>query len=428
MNAPWLRTKHGCYVTSPQKQEVYNLKVQQLLLPDMKRWDEEKINSLFPIEIARDILEVPLLDLVREDRLVWSEENNGVYSVRSGYKRIMKERSKGYGPRSVEGWGSIWKLLTPPKAKHLLWRVCKDCLPTRTRLRNRFVQCPEECPLCLTHVEDEWHLFFTCEAVKEAWNTMNLSHIINSRLHVYNNVRDLLLDMCRKENVMDASRAAVLLWFIWHFRNEKVWNEGNSSAVQLGVQATAYWSQWTAVNGVLQDQQQPVQQHAAASNQTQWQQPAIGTLKCNVDASFFTANGATGWGWCLRDYRGHFKLAATNIVYSSHSVMEGEALALIDAMEEMIQKGHTFVTFESDSKIVVDAIYSSQHGLSDFHILISHIKSLLTLHNYFEVKYVKRQANMVAHSLARAAYSMSRRCIFDSIPRCIETVLSNEIY
>jgi ribonuclease HI len=108
--------------------------------------------------------------------------------------------------------------------------------------------------------------------------------------------------------------------------------------------------------------------------------------------------------------------------------MEGEALALIDAMEEMIQRGHTFVTFESDSKIVVDAIYSSQHGLSDFHILISHIKSLLTLHNYFEVKYVKRQANMVAHSLDRAAYSMSRGCIFDSIPRCIETVLSNEIY
>jgi ribonuclease HI len=52
--------------------------------------------------------------------------------------------------------------------------------------------------------------------------------------------------------------------------------------------------------------------------------------------------------------------------------MEGEALALIDAMEEMIQRGHTFVTFESDSKIVVDAISSSQHGLPDFHILISH--------------------------------------------------------
>jgi ribonuclease HI len=257
---------------------------------------------------------------------------------------------------------------------------------------------------------------------------MNLSHIINSRVHAFNNVRDLIFDICRKEADIDASKAAVLLWFIWQIRNDKVWNEGNPSAIQMGVQATAYWNQWAAVNGVLHDQQQPVQQHTPVTNLMQWQQPAIGTLKCNVDASFFIANGATGWGWCLRDSRGHFKLAATNIVYSSHSVMEGEALALIDAMEEMIQRGHTSVTFESDSKIVVDAISSSQHGLSEFHILISHIQSLLSLHNYFEVKYVKRQANIVAHTLARAAYSMSHRCIFDSIPRCIETVLNNEIY
>jgi hypothetical protein len=155
MNAPWLRTMQGCYVTGPQNQEVYNLKVQHLLIPDMKKWDDEKINTLFPSETAREVLAVPLLELVREDRLIWSEENNGIYSVRSGYKRIMKERNKGYGRRSEEGWGSIWKLHTPPKAKHLLWRICKDCLPTRTRLRNRFVQCPEECPLCLNHVEDE---------------------------------------------------------------------------------------------------------------------------------------------------------------------------------------------------------------------------------------------------------------------------------
>jgi hypothetical protein len=83
---------------------------------------------------------------------------------------------------------------------------------------------------------------------------MNLSHIINSRVHAFNNVRDLIFDICRKEADIDASKAAVLLWFIWQIRNDKVWNEGNSSAVQMGVQATAYWSQWAAVNGVLHDQ------------------------------------------------------------------------------------------------------------------------------------------------------------------------------
>jgi hypothetical protein len=71
---------------------------------------------------------------------------------------------------------------------------------------------------------------------------------------------------------------------------------------------------------------------------------------------------------------------------------------------------------------------SSRHdGISEFSVLISHIQDLLRMHNYFEVKYVKRQANLVAHSLAIAVFSMSRRRIFDSVPRCIDTVLSNEI-
>jgi ribonuclease HI len=107
--------------------------------------------------------------------------------------------------------------------------------------------------------------------------------------------------------------------------------------------------------------------------------------------------------------------------------MEGEAMAVIEAMEEMMERGISFVTFESDSKLVVDAISSKQVGLSEFSTLIAHIQNLLRMNNYFEVKYVKRQANKVVHSLARAAFSMSRRCIFDSVPRCIETQLINEM-
>jgi hypothetical protein len=71
----------------------------------------------------------------------------------------------------------------------------------------------------------------------------------------------------------------------------------------------------------------------------QWQQPPTGFLKCNVDASFFHSNGATGWGWCLRDSRGYFKLAGTNVVNSPLNVLVGEALAIIEAMEEVIQRG-----------------------------------------------------------------------------------------
>jgi ribonuclease HI len=194
------------------------------------------------------------------------------------------------------------------------------------------------------------------------------------------------------------------------------------------MQAVSYWNQWAAVNGLLQDQQLSAHRRAAERDTVQWQQPPTGFLKCNVDASFFHSDGATGWGWCVRDSRGFFQLAGTNVVHSTLNVLEGEALAILEAMEEMIHRGITFVIFESDSKLVVDAILSTHVGISEFSVLISHIQDLLRMHNYFEVKYVKRQANMVAHSLARAAFSMSRRRIFDSVPRCIDTVLSNEIY
>jgi ribonuclease HI len=426
MHEPWLRTSEECCLQAPQNHDVSNIKVQQLLLPNIKAWDENKINSLFPLEVAHDILAVPLLEVVKEDKLIWKGEKDGRYSVRSGYRNYMKHRNRGYGVRRVEGWSSIWKIHAPPKAKHLLWRVCRDCLPTRVRLRNRYVECQEECPLCLSCGEDEHHLFFNCDGVREAWHVMGLAHIIQHRLHMFTNVRDIIFDICRKESKLVAGQLATLLWFAWQNRNNKMWNDSSLQAQQIGAQAAKYWHDWAAVHALQHDTQQPVHTATAAATPTQWQQPPRGYLKCNVDASFYNSAGSSGWGWVVRDASGEFKVAGSNIVNTPLSVLEGEAMALVEAMEEMIHRGLSYVIFESDSKLVVDAISSNHSGVSEFSLLISHIQSLLSINNYFEVKYVSRQANKVAHYLARAAFSMSRRRIFESVPRCIETYLINE--
>jgi ribonuclease HI len=281
--------------------------------------------------------------------------------------------------------------------------------------------------MCLSFVEEELHLFFHCDSIREAWHAMGLTNIMQPRLHIFTNVRDLILDICKHETNVVAGKVAVLLWVAWQNRNNKVWNDTCIQAQQLGYQAARYWHDWAVVNSLLQDQLQPAPNATAATNTVLWQQPPQGYLKCNVDASFYNLAGSTGWGWVLRDAHGGFKLAGSNIVPTTFSVLEGEALALVEAMEEVIQRGFPFVIFESDSKLVVDAIHSRQSGVSEFSLLISHIQSLLRLHNYFEVKYVRRQANKVAHYLARAAFSMSRRRVFDSVPPCIETYLNNEI-
>jgi hypothetical protein len=252
MNEPWLRGSQGYYLNAPQNQNVYDLKVQNLLLQNVKRWDENKIYSLFPIDVAHDILMVPLLELVGEDKLIWSIEKDGVYSVRTGYRKLMEAKNRGYGTAREEGWSGIWKIHAPPKTKHLLWRVCRECLPTRSRLRTRCVQCSEECPLCLTHDENDWHIFFICEAIKSAWSAMELSHIIEPRLHMFTNPRELIFDICRSATDIEASKTAVLMWFIWQHRNNKVWNDNSLNAQQISMQAKSYWQQWAEINGLLQ--------------------------------------------------------------------------------------------------------------------------------------------------------------------------------
>ncbi|MCH85832.1 ribonuclease H protein, partial [Trifolium medium] len=153
MNEPWLRWEDGGWVGAPQNQ----------------------------------------------DKLIWGEERDGVYLVRSGYRKIMQERNSRERPSIREEWGGIWKIHAPPKAKHLLWRICKECLPSRVRLRSRYVQCPEECPLCLEVPEDEWRVFFECEGNKEAWAVMGIDNILQTRIHTSHNAKDLILDICKNE-------------------------------------------------------------------------------------------------------------------------------------------------------------------------------------------------------------------------------------
>jgi ribonuclease HI len=374
--------------------------------------------------------------LGQEDKLIWDEESDGVYSVKSGYRKLMRERDGRWRPRAREEWGRLWKVQAPPKAKHFLWRICKECLPTRVRLRSRHVQCPQECPLCLAEPENDEHIFFNCDNSIEAWSAMGIEQIIHPRLNFLHNVREFIFDVCCHESKQIAGKMAMLLWSIWQNRNNMVWNNNKLNARQIGMQAAQAWNEWALVRGLLDDEQQqhamqqqtaPVAQQIAAPHVYQWQPPFPGYLKCNVDASFYNAAGVTGGGWCLRDHRGHFILAGTHSIIGRLTTLEGEAMALKEAMCEVKQIGFSHVMFESDSKSVVDAITSSHFGSSEFSAIISHVKSLLLLCPNFEVKFVKRQANMVAHSLARAAYSMPSRCIFESIPRCIENYLIIEM-
>jgi hypothetical protein len=74
------------------------------------------------------------------------------------------------------------------------------------------------------------------------------------------------------------------------------------------------------------------------------------------------------------------------------------------------------VIFELDSKLVVDAIYAPHDGVSEFSSLIYNIKNVLLLNPNFVVKFVKRQVNMVVHTLDIAAIFRPSRDVIELLP------------
>jgi len=107
------------------------------------------------------------------------------------------------------------------------------------------------------------------------------------------------------------------------------------------------------------------------------------------------------------------------------TVLEGEAVALLEALHFADANRWDRVVFESDSSTLVQALSSPGHGDSEFYDIVSSISYQLSLHSNFKVKFVRRQTNMVAHTLDRAACSWVSHRIFYSYPSCIEHWLIN---
>jgi hypothetical protein len=66
-----------------------------------------------------------------------------------------------------------------------------------------------------------------------------------------------------------------------------------------------------------------------------WQKPLQGWYKCNVDATFHQELNKTSADWCLRDHMSRFVTAETTWMEENCFIVEGESIALIEALQVM---------------------------------------------------------------------------------------------
>ena len=188
----------------------------------------------------------------------------------------------------------------------------------------------------------------------------------------------------------------------------------------IGRTALDAWQQWQKVH---KHHSPSVVQHRDNIVQV-WEKPNESWLKCNVDAAFHDRNHITSFVCCVRDSRGQFIRAQTKWQRANMTVLEGEAVALLEALHFADANRWDRVVFESDSSTLVQALSSLGHGDSKFYAIVSSTYQL-SLHSNFKVNFVRRQTIMVAYTLARANCTWASHCIFNSYLSCIEHWLIN---
>jgi len=153
-----------------------------------------------------------------------------------------------------------------------------------------------------------------------------------------------------------------------------------------------------------------------------------GRYKCNIDAAFSNSLNRTDIGLCIRESDGSFVLAKTVMHPCFLPVDVGEALGLHLALQWLSDMQLDNMDFETDFKLIVDAFLSDRNDTSEFGCIITSCHSLFNLlFSNSRVKFVRRQANGVAHALARDVALLASSDVYYDIPDCIESLIINEM-
>ena len=130
---------------------------------------------------------------------------------------------------------------------------------------------------------------------------------------------------------------------------------------------------------------------------------------------------------CLGGDRGEFIKAKTVWYKGLPQPKEAEARGLKEAIKWLGTMRFSRVSIELDCKQVVDDISSNFSTNSIFGAILNTCKPSLMNHQNFKISFIRRQANNVAHLLARASLSFVSSQVHDYMPSCITTTIRNEM-
>lgn len=109
--------------------------MEELIIEENMRWDEQKVNNLFGEQTTKQIMEMRLSTIPKENSLIWAGSKMGPYIVKEAYNSMQpaihqqnpNQASSSYQiPTST--WNNIWRPKHPAKSQIFLMEFVPEQL------------------------------------------------------------------------------------------------------------------------------------------------------------------------------------------------------------------------------------------------------------------------------------------------------------
>jgi ribonuclease HI len=419
----WIPQKSTCMIQSPPVILEPTATVKELMMEGAHEWNQILVNQIFSPDVAKIIFAIPLGGNAHEDTQIWRGTAKGTFSVRSAYhlQKEMEEATQAEcssSKQSSEVWGRIWKLSVSNVEKNFLWKACHDILPTRVNLHRRKVVEDKRCPVCGNVDETTIHALWECPSAMGVWNEgAQTFQKFSFNGGAFLKLVEELFIRCNGDEMI---QFAGIVRRIWLRRNKLIFEGVFSSPSEVVKASLAAVEEFQAVQG---------RKHSGGTmeNQIPWRAPPIGWVMVNWDAATDRRRGRCGLGMVIRDHMGNLIAAKCTTKMGNLDPGAAEAIAALEATRFCQSLRLDQIRVVGDAKVVVEAVLSGERDWSTKGHIVDAIRNGLQTFSNWNMCYVRREENKIAHVLAKLATKQSMEQVwFEEPPTCIKELLARE--
>ncbi|XP_074352647.1 uncharacterized protein LOC141691791 [Apium graveolens] len=266
--------------------------------------------------------------------------------------------------------------------------------------------------------ENIQHVVWYCPVATRCWEELSIHFHADGN----GNILQLLASIFDTRSIKEIEKFCMVAWNLWSHRNGVVWKglfQSPGRIIQVACDMLEQWQKAQEVKSKVSC--------TKSAGISRWRRLHAGWLSCNVDTAVFKDNSLSSFGCLLRDEHGSFIAAIGGVWMGAFEPKVAEAMAFREALSWVKERRATNIVFQLDSQLVVNAMKLKSKVNSYFGDIIEECSSIIKDLRSYSIRFVRRSANIAAHTIAREASSVSDCVEWTSVPHFLSGVLSHDL-